>query len=126
MNRPPFLLSQRARSLRYALAGLRTLMRTQHNAWLHAGASVAVVAAGLAFGLNAYEWLWIVLALTGVWTAEAFNTAIEFLADAITPEHHPLIGHAKDLAAAAVLITALGALVIGVLVLGPRLLQRLA
>jgi len=126
MTRPPFQLRQRLRSLRYALAGLRTLMRTQHNAWLHAGASVAVVAAGLYFGLTRAEWSWLVLAITAVWMAEAFNTALEFLADAAAPEFHPLIGQAKDVAAAAVLITALGALVIGVLVLGPHVLQRLS
>ncbi len=121
----PFRLIDRLRSFRYALAGLGVLLRTQHNAWVHAAATVAVVAAGLAFGLNAYEWLWIVLALTLVWTAEAFNTALEFLADAVTREQHPLIGRAKDVAAAAVLISALGALVIGVLVLGPHLLRQL-
>lgn len=126
MTRPPFRLSQRVRSLRYALAGLRTLMRTQHNAWLHAGASVAVVAVGLYLDLDRAEWSWLVLAITGVWMAEAFNTALEFLADAASPEFHPLVEQAKDVAAAAVLLTALGALVIGVLVLGPHLLQRLA
>jgi diacylglycerol kinase (ATP) len=57
-----------------------------------------------------------------VWTAEALNTALEFLADAASPEFHPLVGHAKDVAAGAVLISAAGAVVIGLLVLGPHVI----
>ena len=123
---PAFRLSARLRSFRYAAAGLGTLLRTQHNAWIHAAATLLVIGAALYFGLNAYEWLWLVLALALVWTAEAFNTAIELLADAVTREPHPLIGQAKDVAAGAVLIAALAALVIGVLVLGPHVLRHLA
>jgi diacylglycerol kinase len=119
-----FSLTQRLRSFRYALAGLRTLLRTQHNAWIHALATVVVIGAGGYFVLSLAEWLWLVLAMTLVWTAEAFNTALELLADAVTQEQHPLIGQAKDVAAGAVLISALGALIIGVLVLGPHVLQR--
>lgn len=122
--KPGFQLSARLCSVRYALAGLRTLLRTQHNAWIHAVATLLVVAAALAFGLNAYEWLWLVVALALVWTAEAFNTALELLADAVTREQHPLIGQAKDVAAGAVLLAALAALVIGVLVLGPYVLRQ--
>jgi diacylglycerol kinase len=65
------------------------------------------------------EWCMIVLACAAVWTAEAMNTAFEYLADATTKEFHPVIGHAKDVAAGAVLITAIAAVVIGVLVFGP-------
>lgn len=125
MNRQPFQLSARLRSLRYALAGLRTLLKTQHNAWIHALATVLVVAAGAYFQVSIAEWLWLVLAMTLVWMAEGFNTALELLADAVTQEQHPLIGQAKDVAAGAVLISALAALIIGVLVLGPHLLQAL-
>lgn len=123
--KPPFRLRQRLHSLRYAVAGLATLLRTQHNAWIHAAATLLVIAAALGFGLNAYEWLWLVLAMVLVWMAEAFNTALELLADAVTRERHPLIGQAKDVAAAAVLVAALGALLIGVLVLGPHVLHAL-
>lgn len=122
----PFSFTQRLRSFQYAMAGLRTLLRTQHNAWIHAGATVLVIGAGLYFGLSLAEWCWLVLAITLVWMAEALNTALEFLADAVTREPHPLIGQAKDLAAAAVLIAALGAMIIGLLVLGPHVWQRLA
>lgn len=124
MNQP-FRLRQRLHSFRYALAGLGTLLRTQHNAWIHAAATLLVIGAALYLGLNAYEWLWLVLAMVLVWMAEAFNTAIEMLADAVTREQHPLIGQAKDVAAGAVLVAALGAFIIGVLVLGPHVLHAL-
>jgi len=62
--------------------------------------------------------------MTAVWSAEAVNTALEFLVDALSPGDHPLAGQAKDLAAGAVLIAAVGAAVIGVLVLGPYLIER--
>ena len=120
----PFSFAARLHSFRYALAGLRTLLLTQHNAWLHAAATVVVVVAGLVLGLSRVEWCWLVLAMTLVWMAEALNTALEFLADAVTQEFHPLILQAKDVAAAAVLIAAIGALLIGLLVFGPHLWPR--
>ncbi len=76
--------------------------------------------AGLLLRIDRGEWLWLVLAIGWVWTAEAFNTAIERLADRVTPERDPQIGIAKDLAAAGVLISAVGAAVIGLLVLAPK------
>lgn len=125
MNEKPFRFADRLRSFAYAWAGMRTLLRTQHNAWIHAAATLLVIAAGAYFRLAAGEWLWLVLAMALVWTAEAFNTALELLADAVTQEQHPLIGQAKDVAAGAVLLAALAALIIGALVLGPHLLQCL-
>jgi len=122
----PFSFTARLHSFRYALAGLRTLLLTQHNAWLHAAATAVVVVAGLALGLSPAEWCWLVLAMTLVWMAEALNTALEFLADAVTQEFHPLILQAKDVAAAAVLIAAIGALLIGLLVFGPHVWPRFA
>jgi len=112
----------RLRSLRFALRGIAVMLRTQHNAWLHAVATAAVCAAGVALRLSAGEWCWIVLAIVAVWTAEALNTAFEFLTDVASPSFHPLTEKAKDVAAGAVLISALGAVAIGLLVLGPRLL----
>ena len=111
----------RLRSFRYALRGIAVMLRTQHNAWLHAAATAGVCAAGLTLGLSAGEWCWIVLAIVAVWTAEALNTAFEFLTDVASPSFHPLAEKAKDVAAGAVLISALGAVAIGLLVLGPKL-----
>ncbi len=116
----PFQFTGRVRSFTYAFAGLRLLLTSQHNAWIHAVATAGVVAAGFLFGVSAAEWCWLILAITGVWTAEALNTALEFLADAASPEFHPLIKRSKDVAAGAVLIAAIGAALIGLLVLGPH------
>jgi diacylglycerol kinase (ATP) len=113
-------LTSRLKSFTYALRGLAVLITTQPNARIHAAATVAVCAAGFYFGLTVAEWCWIVLAMMTVWSAEAFNTALEFLADVVNPDFHPLVGKAKDVAAGAVLIAAIGAVVIGVLVFWPH------
>jgi len=116
----PPTLHGRIRSLRCALRGIRILLATQINARIHAAATVLVVAAGLIVGLSASDWAWIVLAMAAVWTAEAFNTALEFLTDLVSPGLHPLAGKAKDAAAGAVLLCVIGAVVIGGLVYLPR------
>jgi len=99
---------------------------SQKNAWIHFLATVAVVIVGIQLGLSMGEWCWIVLAIVSVWSAEALNTAFEFLTDVASPSFHPVAGKAKDVAAGAVLITAIGSVVIGLLVLGPRLLALVA
>lgn len=96
------------------------MLRTQHNAWIHLLASVVVGIAGLVFHLSRDEWCWIVLAITSVWAAEAMNTAFEFLCDATTREFHPLVGQAKDVAAGAVLLTAMGSIAVGLMVFLPK------
>ncbi len=111
----------RLRSMKHAIDGIRVMLRSQHNAWIHAVATVAVVACGLLVRLSIAEWCWIVLAIVSVWTAEALNTALEFLTDVASPSFHPTAGKAKDVAAGAVLIAAAGSVVIGLLVLGPHL-----
>jgi len=115
-----FSLAARWRSFRFAGRGLRTLLTSQHNAWIHALATLLVVAAGLGLGVERQEWLALILAMMAVWTAEALNTALEFLSDAASAEFHPLIEKAKDVAAGAVLICALGALLVGALVFVPH------
>lgn len=112
-------LVQRIRSLKHAIHGIALMVRTQHNARIHLAATLVVLGAGLAFGLTRLEWLWIVVAVMAVWTAEGFNTALELLADAAAPGSRPLVGRAKDVAAGAVLIAAVAAAVIGMLVFGP-------
>lgn len=111
----------RLKSFAYALQGMLHLVRTQPNARLHLLAAFLVCAAGAYLGLGRAEWLWITVAIVLVWSAEAFNTALEQLADALHPEQHPGIGQAKDMAAAAVLIAAVGAAVIGMLIFVPHL-----
>lgn len=99
-----------------------TLFRTQHNAWIHAMATTLVCAAGRLLSISADDWFRLVVAIAIVWTAEGFNTALEFLADAVTQDEHPLIKKAKNVAAGAVLISAIGAAIIGLLVFVPYVL----
>lgn len=115
------LFIHRLNSVSHALRGMAQLVRTQPNARVHLLATLLVCAVGLYFSLERMEWLWLVVAMVLVWSAEAFNTALEQLADTVHPARHPGIGRAKDMAAAAVLIAALGAAVIGVLVFAPHL-----
>ena len=115
--------SGRLRSVRYALRGCVTMLKTQHNAWLHATVTVLVVSVGLALSLSRIEWCLIALAIAAVWTAEALNTALEYLVDVASPDFHPRAGHAKDVAAGAVLITAVGAAIVGLLVFVPHLVD---
>ena len=122
----PFTLSGRLQSFRYAARGVRLMLRSQHNAWLHAVASCCVLIVGGLCHLAITEWCWIVLAIMAVWTAEALNTALELLADVASPEFHPLVGRAKDVAAGGVLLSAFGSAVIGLLVIGPHLLYWMA
>ena len=115
----PFKFSGRVRSFRHAIRGVLRMLRCQHNAWIHAAATVLAVGAGSWFHISLADWCWIVLAISIVWTAEALNTAFEFLADAASPEFHPLVRDAKDVAAGAVLITALAAAIIGAIIFWP-------
>ena len=120
----PFLAG-RLRSFADAFAGLRVVVVTQRNTWIHAVATLLVVALGVWLELGRLDWCWLVVAIALVWIAESFNTALESLADASVPEQHPLVRRAKDSAAAAVLLAAIAAAAIGFLVLGRPLLLRL-
>jgi len=117
----PLTLSGRIQSFRYAGRGVRLMLRSQHNAWLHAVASCLVLIVGGLSLLSLQEWCWIILAIMAVWTAEALNTALELLADVASPEFHPLVGQAKDVAAGGVLLSAGGAAIVGLLILGPHI-----
>jgi diacylglycerol kinase (ATP) len=123
-ERQPFRVSARLRSFRHALHGIAAVLQSQHNAWIHAAASMLVVGTGLAIGLGRLEWCALVLAMVAVWAAEALNTAFEALCDVASPSLHPMVERAKDVAAGAVLIAAIGAAITGGLVFAPHLLVR--
>ncbi len=112
-------------NLRYALSGIGCLFRTQVSARIQLGVAVLVIGAGFAFGIEAGEWIAVILAMGLVFGAEALNTALESLADAVHPEPDPLVGRAKDLAAGAVLLTVIAAVAIGAIVFFPRILSWL-
>ena len=110
----------RLASFGHALRGLKVLLR-QPNARIHTLAGCAVVALGLWMKISPNEWLAVVLAIGLVMGAEALNTALELTVDLAQPEWHALARDAKDVAAAGVLICSLAAVVVGLVVFGPRL-----
>jgi diacylglycerol kinase (ATP) len=116
----------RIRSFRNAFAGWWYVVRTQRNAWIHALATFCVFALSLWLKLGVRDWAVLLLTIGMVWTAEFLNTALEAVVDLASPHHHPLAKVGKDVGAAAVLIAALFAIVIGILILGPPLWSRLA
>ncbi|MEQ1829680.1 MAG: diacylglycerol kinase family protein [Pirellula sp.] len=102
-----FSWKARAWSFVHAFRGLSRLIQTQHNAWIHLTFSCAMLVIAAFLQINAMEWCWLLASLGSIWVAEAFNTALEFLADAACPNHHPLVRDAKDVAAGAVLVVAI-------------------
>ena len=112
----------RWKSVRHAVDGLRWLLASQVNARIHLVVTVAVLGTGFWLRVSARDWCWLVVAVTLVWTAEALNTAVELLGDATSGGvPHPMVGKAKDVAAAGVLLAAMGAAVIGGIILFPQL-----
>ena len=115
----------RARSFAHAMRGIRSFLATQPNALLHLAVGGTVLVLGVFFGLSLLEWALVSICITGVLASEAFNTALEFLADALEPDENPLVGKAKDVAAGAVLLTSLGAATVGLLIFVPRVIRLL-
>lgn len=118
-------LNSRIDSFRYAFQGWSHVFRTQQNVWIHG--TVAFIVFILAWWLHLPPRDWAVLILTGgmVFAAEFMNTAIEAVIDLASPNEHPLAKIGKDVGAAAVLVAALSAFLIGLLILGPPLLSKL-
>ena len=116
------MLKKRLNSFRCAMAGIASLLASQANAKIHLLAAVLVILAGFYFGLNRTEWCLIALSIAVVLAAEGFNTALEHLTDLVSPNQHPLAGKAKDVAAGAVLLAALGATAVGLLVFLPKIM----
>jgi diacylglycerol kinase len=117
------MLRKRIESFGYAFKGIATLFSSQPNARIHAVVLTIVVAFGFYFKIEKTEWLSIVLVAALVLSAEAMNTAVEFVVDLVSPDYHPLAGKAKDVAAAAVLLAAFGAVIVGLIIFAPRILN---
>jgi len=115
------LLGRRIASFGHAFRGVGAALRSELHLQFHAVASVVVLGLGLYLRLACLEWALVALAVASVWAAELFNTAIETLTNLASPGYHPLAGKAKDVAAGAVLLAALGALAVGGLVFGPKI-----
>lgn len=114
------------KSFDYAFQGIGFAFRTQVNFRIHVGVSMAVIVLGLWLQVSAIEWAILVVTMMIVLAAELFNTALEAALDRVSTDHHPLAKVGKDTAAGAVLISALGAVIVGLLIFGPRLLALIA
>lgn len=114
-----FSLAARAKSVSYAVSGIRFVISNEHNARIHIAAAGGVITLALLFKVSAADWLILILAIMSVWFAETINTAFEYLCDVVSPEKNEAVKHAKDIAAGAVLITAMGAVIIGTIVMFP-------
>ncbi len=114
------MFEKRLLSFKYAFQGLITLIRTQANAKIHCFAALLTIGLSFYFQLSHIEWCLVIFAIVSVLSAEAFNTAIEYLTDLVSPDYHPLAGKAKDVAAGAVLCTAIGAFFVGLLLFLPK------
>lgn len=110
---------------KYAFNGLWLYLRSGRNVNVHLAATILVIIAGVWLQLTAVKYVLLVVLITIVHMAEAFNTAIEKLVDKVSPEYHPLAGQVKDLAAGAVLLTAIGAAAGGLILLLPPLITKL-
>ena len=119
-----FFLS-RVRAFHYAFQGWSYVLRTQRNAWIHSLIATIVFLLGLWLDLSLQDWAIIILTAAFVFSAEFINTALEAVVDLATSEHHPLAKIGKDVGAAAVLVAALSAILIGLLLLGPPLWAKL-
>ena len=119
------MLKKRIESFGYAFKGIATLFRTQINARIHLIVLMGVIPAGFFFKINTTEWCFIALASGAVLAAEAMNTAIEFVVDLVSPQYNELAGKAKDVAAAGVLLTVFGAVLAGLIIFLPKILEFL-
>ena len=116
-----FSIKARFKSFYFAFQGLKVFFKTQHNSWIHAVAALVVIFLGFILKVDITEWCWLVTAISMVFITELLNTAIEFLCDFVSPGIHPQIKKIKDISAAAVLIAAIAAVVVGVIIFLPKI-----
>lgn len=122
MKNSGYSLKKRLASFRYAFQGLRRLFASEANAWIHLFAAVCVIIAGFLLSLAVWEWIVIVLVIGAVFVAEAFNSSLEALCDKVCVDYNDSIKNSKDLAAAAVLLTAITAIVVGLIIFVPKII----
>ena len=118
-------LQNRIQSLGHAVRGFRDILRSEHNARIHAGFTVMILAVSAWLKIDVLPFVLIVLVIVLVWIMESLNTVLEIVIDVVSPEYTEMAKRAKDIAAAAVLVAAIGAAVTGIIILGPPLLGKL-
>ena len=114
-------LKRSVRSFRFAFRGIGILIRDENNAKIHLAITIAVTVAGWWFSISAAEWIAVVICIGLVWTAEAFNTALEGVCNHLWSGHDERARNIKDISAAAVLLTALSAGITGLIIFIPKL-----
>jgi diacylglycerol kinase len=120
------MLKQMFKSIGIAFDGIIDLIKSENNAKIHLISTIVVIIVGFKLQFLAIEWLWISLAIAGVWVAELINTSIEKLTDLISPEQNPIAKKVKDYAAGAVLVMAIWAIFVFCLISFPHLWMWLA
>lgn len=123
MDTNRFSIKRRLKSFRYAFSGLRVLVREEHNARIHLFATVCVIVMGVLFRISCTEWVAVSLAIGLVFGMEAVNSAVENICDFVCPERDARIKKIKDLAAAAVLLSAIVALAVGLFIFIPKIMS---
>jgi len=121
MKQTKFSLQKRIKSFEYALNGLRTLIREEHNAWIHLLAAICALILGVIFKITLPEWMAIIFAIGLVLSMEILNSVIEHIADFISQEKNEQIKKIKDLSAAGVLISSITAMIIGLIIFLPKI-----
>ena len=119
----PFSIKERIKSFSYAINGLKILIQNEHNARIHLAASIVVILISYYLQISLVEWVLILFSIALVFIAELFNSSLEYLADAISMEKNNRIGTAKDMAAAAVLISAMFSVIVGLIVFIPKIME---
>jgi len=118
-------IRSRIRSFKHAFAGVWYVIRTQKNAWIHLTIMIIVIILAAWLRVSRFDWAVLVFTIGMVWLAEFLNTSIEAIVDLVSPQRHPLAKVSKDVGAAAVLISAATAVIVGLLLLGPPLWARM-
>ena len=115
-----FSLKARGQSFRYAYDGIISFFTTQHNAIIHFCFTMVAFIAALVFRISMNEWIALVMVVGFVWFAEIFNTAVEAMMDHLSPHKHPAVKYIKDVSAAAVLVAAITAFIVGSIIFLPK------
>ena len=118
-------IRSRIKSFAYAISGIKLALKSQKNTWIHTCATITVILLSFWLKLSRQDWSLIIISIGFVWTAELINTSLEATIDLATEEHHILAKLGKDVGAAAVMVSAFTSVLIGLLILGPPLWNKL-
>lgn len=121
-----FSIKDRLKSFIFAFRGIILLFRHEHNAWIHGMAMILATGLGFYFDISRAEWIGVCLSIGMVLAAEAFNTAIEKIADFVHSEQNTDIGQIKDLAAGGVLLVSIAAFIVGMIVFAPKIIALIS